>query len=93
METKLTSDDTAAICRHMNEDHADAVAAYARVYGKIAQAVSAEMIAMDGEAMELGIETGDGRVVARIPFDHRLTDTADARETLIKMARQAALEA
>ncbi len=89
MHSKLTADETAAICRHMNEDHLDAVAAYARVFGKLAHVETAEMLALDGSAMELGVETGAGRVVTRIAFDHVLADRHDAHETLIAMARRA----
>jgi putative heme iron utilization protein len=83
----LSADAAAAICRHMNEDHADAVAAYAQTYGHIANVKSAEMISIDGQAMELDVDTGGERVVTRIAFDHELTDAGDARDTLIRMAR------
>jgi putative heme iron utilization protein len=73
----------------MNEEHADAIAAYARAYGNIAAVKTAEMIGLDGHAMELAVDTGDGRIVACIRFDHALADRTDARETLIKMARRA----
>ncbi len=89
MQSTLSAQAAAAICKHMNEDHADAVAAYARAYGNIAQVRTAEMIAIDGHAMELGVETGAGRIVVRIGFDHELADGDDARDTLIKLARQA----
>ncbi len=89
MNGTLPADAAQAICRHMNEDHADALAAYARTFGQVANVKSAEMISIDGHAMELGVDTGDERVVARIAFDHVLADAGDARDTLIRMAREA----
>jgi putative heme iron utilization protein len=73
----------------MNDDHADAVVAYARVFGSVIDATSAEMLAIDSDAMELGVETSRGRIVTRIAFDHELTGAGDARDTLIAMARSA----
>ncbi len=71
------------ICRHMNDDHADAVVAYARHYGGIANAESVRMLAVAPEAMRLEV---DGAVV-EIPFDHTLTDSEDAHRTLVAMLR------
>ena len=71
------------ICRHMNDDHADAVVAYARHYGGIATAESVHMLAVAPEAMRLEVDGG----VIEIPFDHTLTDSEDAHRTLVAMLR------
>ncbi len=71
------------ICRHMNDDHADAVVAYARHYGGISSAEVVRMLAVAPEAMRLEV---DGAVV-EIPFDHTLTDSEDAHRTLVAMLR------
>lgn len=71
------------ICRHMNNDHAEAVLAYARHYGGLSQAGSARMLAVVPEAMRLDV---DGTVV-EVPFDHTLTDSEDAHRTLVAMLR------
>jgi len=89
MNARLSSDAAAAICSHMNEDHADAIAAYARVYGNIAGVTAAEMLAIDDHAMELRVQTVSDTVVTRIAFDHVLQDAVDARTTLIAMAQHA----
>ncbi len=88
MDGTFTAEQAAAICAHMNADHADALAAYARVYGQIPRVEAAEMLRIDEQAMELAIETGETRIVTRIAFDHVLRDSGDARDTLIAMARQ-----
>jgi putative heme iron utilization protein len=71
------------ICKHMNEDHADAVLAYARHYGGLLAARSARMLAVRPDVMRLEV---DGTPV-EVPFDHTLTDSEDAHRTLVGMLR------
>ncbi|MEB3242499.1 MAG: DUF2470 domain-containing protein [Cyanobacteriota bacterium] len=71
------------ICRHMNDDHASAVLAYAKHYGGLPQAQSARMVAVGPEVMRLEV---DGAPVD-VPFDHALTDSEDAHRTLVAMLR------
>ncbi|MEB3200487.1 MAG: DUF2470 domain-containing protein [Synechococcaceae cyanobacterium] len=71
------------ICRHMNQDHADAVLAYARHYGGLTAAQSARLLAVGPEAMRLDV---DGTPV-EVPFDHTLSDSEDAHRTLVSMLR------
>ncbi|MGD0472728.1 MAG: DUF2470 domain-containing protein [Candidatus Velthaea sp.] len=85
----LSPEAAAAICEHMNEDHADAVVAYARAYGNVTSARTAELVALDARAMELSVDTGAQRIVVSIAFDHALAGKDDARETLVRMAREA----
>lgn len=71
------------ICKHMNEDHAAAVVAYARHYGGISDAKTATMCKVGVEAMELEV---DGKPV-QVRFDHPLSDSEDAHRTLVAMLR------
>ena len=71
------------ICKHMNDDHAEAVLAYARHYGGAREACSARMLAVVPEGMRLEV---DGAVL-EVPFDHTLTDSEDAHRTLVAMLR------
>jgi len=71
------------ICKHMNEDHAEAVLAYARHYGGLTAAGSARMLAVGPDAMRLEV---DGTAV-EVPFDHSLQDSEDAHRTLVAMLR------
>lgn len=71
------------ICRHMNDDHAEAVLAYARHYGGLGEAEKASLVAVRAEAMELDV---DGAKVT-VPFDHCLSDSEDAHRTLVAMLR------
>ncbi|KMM17700.1 DUF2470 domain-containing protein [Synechococcus sp. GFB01] len=79
----LTAAVSDRICRHMNSDHAEAVLAYARHYGGIAEAGQARMVAVTPEAMELEV---DGTSLL-IRFDHHLSDSEDAHRTLVAMLR------
>ena len=79
----LTAEVSARICTHMNDDHTDAVAAYARHYGGVASPQNAKMLSIESESMILEV---DGATV-RIPFDHKLTDSEDAHRTLVGMLR------
>jgi putative heme iron utilization protein len=79
----LTTDVSTRICRHMNDDHAEAVLAYARHYGGGSAPPNARMVSVTPEDMELEV---DGESV-RIRFDHNLTDSDDAHRTLVSMLR------
>ncbi|MBW4530952.1 MAG: DUF2470 domain-containing protein [Aphanothece saxicola GSE-SYN-MK-01-06B] len=79
----LTAAVSDRICKHMNDDHAEAVLAYARHYGGCTEAQGARMVAVEPEAMRLEV---DGTPV-EVPFDHALTDSEDAHRTLVAMLR------
>ncbi len=72
------------ICRHMNDDHGSAVAAYARHYGNCPQAAAVRLVAVTTNWMDLEV---DGQQPLRIAFDHPLTDNEDAHRTLVAMLR------
>ena len=71
------------ICKHMNDDHADAVLAYAKHYAGVENPDQARMVAVKPEAMELEV---DGATV-NVAFDHTLSDSEDAHRTLVAMLR------
>ena len=71
------------ICRHMNDDHGDAVLQYPLHYGGVSAANIATMTAANADAMSLEV---DGKPL-RIPFDHTLTDSEDAHRTMVAMLR------
>ena len=79
----LTPEVSDRICKHMNDDHTEAVLAYARHYGGIQGAQAARMVAVAPEAMTLDV---DGAPV-QVPFDHTLSDSEDAHRTLVAMLR------
>jgi len=77
------------ICKHMNDDHADAVLLYATAYGHEEQATAATMESIDPEGMNLAVAV-DGTVKpVRVAFDHTLEGAEDAHHTLVAMLKRA----
>lgn len=77
------------ICRHMNDDHAEAVLMYAQVFGKVTTATVAKMVAIDAHGMDLMAQVDGTPTPARILFDHTLQNAEDAHHTLIDLVKQA----
>lgn len=77
------------ICKHMNEDHAEAVTLYAKAYGGAEQALAAQMLKIDAQGMDLLVQTEQETLPVRIVFGHELKDSEDAHHTLIDMVKQA----
>jgi len=77
------------ICQHMNEDHAEAIALYAKVFGNSPETETAQMVSIDPEGMNLTAQVKGETIPIRISFDHALADAEDAHQTLIAMVRQA----
>tara|TARA_Y100001968_G_scaffold272599_1_gene264883 strand:- start:201 stop:419 length:219 start_codon:yes stop_codon:yes gene_type:complete len=67
----------------MNQDHQDAINAYAKYYGKIKNFKSAKMIRLTQESIQLKID----QQMLEIEFDHILQDCSDAHKTLVKMIK------
>ena len=77
------------ICKHMNDDHADAVLLYAQKFGSQPTATAAVMSAIDAAGMDLTAQIDGASVPVRIPFAPPLKDSEDAHHTLIEMVKQA----
>ena len=77
------------ICKHMNEDHADAVLLYAQRYGGSAEASAAVMDSIDADGMTLSATIDYQTVPVRVIFDHTLEGAEDAHHTLIDMLKRA----
>ena len=76
------------ICKHMNEDHADALVLYAKAYAGVS-ANKAQMIAIDPQGMDLSAEVNGEKVPVRIKFEQKLASAEDAHQVLIAMLKQA----
>ena len=79
----LTQSACIQICRHMNDDHQDALIQYAKCYAGIVTAKKAKMIELSPIAMTLKID----KEIIEISFDHKLVDRADAHRTLVAMLK------
>ena len=79
----ITSEVSNRICKHMNKDHQDAVNSYAKHYAGINNAKDSQLIKVTSKAMQISV---NGTLV-EIPFDHTLTSSQDAHQTLIAMLK------
>lgn len=77
------------ICKHMNDDHPEAIALYAKFYGNKPQVETATMNSIDPQGMNLSAQIAGEVVPVRIEFDHPLKDAEDAHHTLVAMIKQA----
>ena len=77
------------ICKHMNEDHAEAIVLYAKVFGNSPEAETATMDSIDPQGMNLTATIKGETIPVRIEFNHTLQDSEDAHQTLIAMVKQA----
>ncbi|BAC90306.1 glr2365 [Gloeobacter violaceus PCC 7421] len=77
------------ICRHMNEDHGDAIALYARAFGGAGDCEAARMLSIDAQGMNLLVSDKDAQVPVRVTFERPLKDAEDAHQTLIGMVKTA----
>jgi putative heme iron utilization protein len=77
------------ICKHMNEDHRDALVIYAKIFGRVEEVQNAQMISIDSQGMNLSVQTQGEMTPVRIMFDHVLQDAQDAHHTLVDMIKQA----
>ena len=77
------------ICKHMNEDHAEAIVLYAKVFGNSPEAETATLDSIDPQGMNLTANVNGETVPVRIEFNHTLKDSEDAHQTLIAMVKQA----
>ncbi|AGY59057.1 DUF2470 domain-containing protein [Gloeobacter kilaueensis] len=91
MAEVFTPEVSERICQHMNADHADAVALYARAFAleDSRPIEAARMLAIDPLGMDLLVTLRDAHLPVRIPFDPPLKDAEDAHHTLIDMVKTA----
>lgn len=75
------------ICKHMNDDHADAVVLYVRHYGNLPEASSAHMLSIDAEGMELLAQVHGQEQPVRVPFASPLKDAKEAHVVLVDMLK------
>jgi putative heme iron utilization protein len=85
----------ADILAHMNDDHADAVLAYARGLGRMREATGATMTAVDRYGFEMQVSTPAGPRAMRLGFEETASTPDEVRRALIAMvgAARAALAA
>lgn len=87
MSETITTEVSQRICKHMNEDHADALVLYIRAYSDVSEVESAKMLSIDQTGMTLAAEADGESQPVRIEFDHQLQDAQDAHHTLVAMLK------
>jgi putative heme iron utilization protein len=88
-EPDCLADAASEILRHMNEDHADAVLAYASGLAGIADATSVSMTTVDRYGFEIAAVTPTGPRAARLAFDEAIATSDDVRRSMVAMAKRA----
>ena len=83
------ANDARAIIDHMNGDHAEALALYARAFTAARQVKSVTMTAVDRYGFELGVHTDDGPQPARLAFESEITSATEARQALVALVKKA----
>jgi putative heme iron utilization protein len=73
----------------MNEDHAEAIVLYAKVFGNSPEAQAAQMLSIDPHGMNLSVQVEERTIPVRIHFERVLQDAQDAHYTLIDMVKKA----
>ena len=79
----------AGILEHMNDDHRDALVAYARAFTRATEAEHAVMTAIDRYGFEMSVTTPNGPRPARIAFTTPIATPAEARAALVALVREA----
>lgn len=88
-ETAFSSAVSDRICKHMNDDHAEAVLLYARHFGQVAAAESAVLESIDATGMNLRAIVAGETQSLRIPFAQSLADAKEAHVVLVEMVKVA----
>lgn len=79
----------AGILKHMNDDHADAVLAYAKVLAGVGDAEGATMTAVDRYGFDLAAITPAGPRALRLAFDAPVADNDEVRRAMVTLVKRA----
>ncbi|MBD2384933.1 DUF2470 domain-containing protein [Cylindrospermum sp. FACHB-282] len=93
MSDTFSAEISSRICKHMNEDHGEAIVLYTHAFGGVTNATAAQMLSIDAQGMNLTAQVNGETIPVRIQFDHVLADAEDAHQTLIAMVKQARVQA
>ncbi|HJL14969.1 MAG TPA: DUF2470 domain-containing protein [Sandaracinaceae bacterium LLY-WYZ-13_1] len=77
------------IVAHMNDDHADALLAYAHAFSGAADAEAATMTGIDRYGFEMRVSTPAGEGTERLAFDAPIASPTEAREALVALVKRA----
>ncbi len=89
MSEPITAAVSDRICKHMNDDHADAVLTYVQVFGNTQAATAAKMESIDPDGMNLTAQVDGEAVPVRVAFANPLANAQEAHHVLVDMLKQA----
>lgn len=81
----LTDDVVAAVCSHMNDDHADDNVVIVRGVGGCPTARAATMVGMDLDGIDFDVVTDEGPATVRVPFAGSVEDRAQIRTEVVRL--------
>ncbi|PRX98456.1 DUF2470 domain-containing protein [Allonocardiopsis opalescens] len=79
----------AAVCRHMNDDHADDTLLIVRALGGRPDASAARMTGLDAQAAVFEAVGPDGGHQVRVPWSGPVTERPQIRREVVRMYREA----
>jgi len=85
---RFPDDAVAAICRHMDEDHADDALLIVRTLGGRPDAVRVRTTGVDGAGLDLEVLEPE-RALVRVPFPAPVTERAEVRHAVVALHAQA----
>ena len=91
--TAFPDDVVAAVCRHMDDDHADDALLIVRRLGGRPDATSARTTSVDGLGIDFLARTPEGELPVRVPFAEPARERADLRLAVVALHRRAAGQA
>jgi len=81
--------DAPGILTHMNDDHAAASLAYARVLAGVPEATAATMTAVDRYGFDLAVTTPAGPRATRVAFDEPVATADEVRRAMVALVKRA----
>ena len=76
------------ICAHMNEDHGDAMIAYAKAFASV-EADAVTMLSVDQTGFDLIARSGGAHRPLRLNFDAPVMTTEEVRKAMVELVRRA----
>jgi putative heme iron utilization protein len=88
----LAGEPAVGILEHMNADHRESLALFARVFGGRADTTEAVMTAVDRYGFDLVVSGPGGRAALRLGFDAPVAGPAEVRPAMIMLVERARAE-
>lgn len=88
-ELAFTPEESGAIMRHMNGDHAADSVLMCRALAGLPQAESATVVGVDREGIDFEAVVAGAPVAARLPWGRRLAQRAEVRGEVVRLYQEA----